>query len=373
MTRRAKHDWDPPGWLREPIPAVAQFHDQEVEVYEGQCEVANIRLWRENFRTLLDLEQLKELLGKPRVSALSDDEIISYIIKQGLHKIPDLAESIEMNGVRVPLILSFKRILLDGNRRFLACRYLINTKKARLPNFTIVPVKCIAPHASSALKLKIIAEMNFLDQHKEEWPRNVRAKFAVQEFESALARLKDEDKAYDYIDYFLQVSRTDLKRFQAVLAMINEYVEYTSKEGQKEQEGQKARQEAERFGRTKFHLFEEFYNKALTGPGTLRDARLAKEAKELLYRYILKQELLSITNVREFAVIVRYEPSRDHLKKANGSFLFAKAIYDDFATPKKATARISRFCEWLENLTNADKAKIPPHLKERLLKAAQTL
>lgn len=367
MTQPSKHKWPPPSWLRNPIPAVARFHDTDLEVYQGQCDVSDIRLWRKNFRTLLDLEHLHELKKGRSVASLKDEDIIDYILKQGLHKIPDLASSIRMNGVRVPLIISYGGDLLDGNRRFLACKYLVATEKVLLNNFTTVPVKCVAPHASASLKLKIIAEMNFLDQHKEEWPRNVRAQFAVQEFEKARRRLADDDKAYTFINYFLQVGRADLKRFQAVLAMIKEYVESVG------QTGQKARQEAERFGRSKFQLFEEFYNKALAGAGAIKEPNVAAESKALLYRYIVNQQLLSITNVREFAKVVRYEAARNQLKKPSGSFSLAKSLYDEYSTPRKATARVTRFCEWLENLPSDERSQISSTLADRLFHAVQAL
>lgn len=367
MANKKHHEWEPPAWLKEPIASTAIFHDEEVDVYEGKCELENIRLWHGNYRTLLDLEHLKQLTLNIKTKTLNDDEIIDYVLKQGLHSIPDLADSIKTNGVRVPLIVSHKLELLDGNRRFMACRYLLKTEKERLPTFTTVPVKCTAPGITRDLKLKIIAEMNFLPEHKEEWPREVRATFALQQFEDALKRFKDEEKAYEHVEYFLRVNRSDLKRFQAVRRMINDYADFVEKEGKK------ARQEAERFGRAKFQFFEEFYNKALAGPRAIKDPNLIQESKELLYTHIRNQQLTSMMKVRDFAEIVRYEPSRKHLKKPDGTFRVAKLVYDDYVQSKEVSIKVIGFCEWLENLTSKEKAQIPQELRERLLKAAQKL
>ena len=363
MAKKNKHDWKPPAWLNNPIASVVWFHDEGVDVYEGTTLVRDIRLWRENYRTMLDLDQLQELRGKDRKKP-TDDEIIDHILRQGLHKIPDLAKSIRMNGVRIPLVLSYKKDLLDGNRRFMACKYLIKKEGETNPNFTVVPVKCVDPKISNETKLKITAEMNFLDPHKEEWPRNVRAKFAINQFKVALNKFKDEKKAYDYINYNLEINKPDLIRFQAVIEMINDYVKYV---------GKKARQEAERFGRSKFQFFEEFYNKALIGRHPIKDTKLALEAKMLLYKYIRNQQITSMMKVRNFADIVRYRPSREHLKKSTGSFAVAKSMYDDYAMPKKASARIARFCDWLEALSKAEKEILSVSLKNRLKKSVQKL
>lgn len=366
MPEKNRHDWDPPRWLDDPVPAMAYFHDEEVEVYSGTTEIEGIRLWRENYRTMLDLDQLQEILGKESISELTDDEIIEHIFREGQHKISDLAKSIKMNGVRVPLVLSHSKDLLDGNRRFLACKYLLRKEDEPSPKFTIVSVKCVDPKISDETKLKIIAEMNFLDPHKEKWPRHVRAKFAIQEFNTALRKLKRKSKAYDYVSYYLDVNPTDLKRFQSVAKMIDEYINYVGRE-----ESKKARQEAERFGRAKFHFFEEFHNKALSGRNAMQDSGLITQSKKLLFKYIWKQQLLSIISIRDFASIVRYAPAKKHLEKANGTFTTAKAMYDDYAGPRKASQKIIRFCQWLENLSKAEKNSFSTDLKTRLHKTVQ--
>lgn len=366
MARENKYKWKPPSWLKDPIATTTCFHDEEVEVYNGTTEISGIQLWRKNYRTMLDLDQLQEIRGET-AGEPTDDEIIDHIFREGLHKIPDLAKSIKMNGIRVPLVLSHGKDLLDGNRRFLACKYLKRKEGESSPKFTIVPVKCIDPKISDETKLKIIAEMNFLDPHKEKWTQDVRAKFAIQQFQVALRKLKDEDKAYDHINYYLDIKPSELKRWQAVAGIIDEFISYVDHE-----KGSKARQEAERFGRAKFHFFEEFYNKALSGRNAMQDSSLIAQSKKLLFKYILKQQLISTTSIRDFASIVRYAPAKKHLEKANGTFTTAKAMYDDYAGPRKASQKILRFCQWLESLSKSEKNSFSSDLKTRLRKAVQS-
>jgi hypothetical protein len=365
MGRRDRHNWPPPKWLKDPIADVAMFHDQEVEVYYGTMEVDEIRIWRENNRTLLDIEHLaqKMRIPKTKIQSLGDQEIIDYIIKQGLHHIPDLAKSIKNNGVRVPLTLTYKKELLDGNRRFLACKYLMKTESIMEPNFTIVPVRCLKPNASYELKLKIISEMNFLPDYKEEWPEEVRAKFIIKEFERFKKETGDEDKAYDQIKYFLEANRADVNRFREVLDMIKGYVSYVGKESDE------AKEKAEIFAREKFHFFEEFYNKALSGKNPVQGGKLIEESKELLYRYVYNQQLTSTMNVRDFAAMVKNKDLREYLAKDKGSFEYARSMLDDMMRPKKLALRIRRFCEFIESLSREEKNQISSSLKKRLRKA----
>jgi hypothetical protein len=355
MAHEIRHNWKPPSWLIEPIASLEWFHDIEVEVYEGTTKVKDISLWRKNYRTMLDLDHIQQILKKD-ISKITDDEIIEHIIHQDLHKIPDLAKSIKLNGVRVPLILSYDKELIDGNRRLLACRYLMKKEKDQTEKFTISNVKCLSPTASEEVKLKIIAEMNFLPQHKEDWPRYVRAKFAIQEFNRALKELKDDEKAYKRVDYFLNIKQTDLKRFDAVLKMIDEYVKYIGKDNQKK------RQEAEIFGRSNFHFFEELYNKAEV---------IDRPVKDLFFRYLNNQQITSMMKVREFTKIIMYAPARKHLEKQSGSFELAKSMYDESAGPRKSSARIMRFCEWLENLSKAERNSVSNDLKKRISEAVR--
>lgn len=358
MAKKNKHGWKPPPWLNEPVPSTAWFHDIEVEVYEGTTEVKDITFWRENYRTMLDLEHIQQLLKKD-LRNITDDEIIEHILRQKLHKIPDLAKSIKNNGVRVPLILSYGKELIDGNRRLLACGYLMKKEEVQTDKFTVSNVKCLSPEASEEVKLKIIAEMNFLPQHKEEWPPYVRAKFAIQEFDNALKKFKNnEGKAYSHVDYFLDIQPAKLKRYREVLKMIEEYVEFI------ERVGEKTRQDAEIFGRSNFHFFEELYNKAKV---------IDRPVKELFFKYLNNQQITSMMKVREFAKIIGYAPARKHLEKKGGSFELAKSMYDESAGPRKASAKIIRFCEWLVNLSQAEVNSIPADLRKRLSEAVRKL
>lgn len=361
-----KFDWDPPNWLKNPKPKRVIFHDQRVEVYEGQVNVSSIQLWRENDRTSLDIEHLASESGVTDVKKLSDDEIISYVLKNGLHHIIELAKSIKANGARVPLTLTYNKELLDGNRRFIACKYLLETEKKKEPQFETVTAHCLKPGISKDLRYKIISEMNFLPDHKERWPQGVRAKYICKLFNEYKEKY-GEKKAVEEVTFLLNINKSDIYRFIEVLDMISEYVTLAKKKSDE------AKKEAEIFAREKFQLFEEFYNKDIAKKDASKQQAIIDEDKDLLYEYLYNKQLISINGVREFAKMLQYPAVRKIIKTKKETLDYAKSIYDDIVLPKRTSSKIERFCDWLEGLSRKEIKDIHIDVKKRLLKAMQKL
>ncbi len=209
--------------------------------------------------------------------------------------------------------------------------------------------------------------MNFLPDYKEAWPEEVRAKFAVEQFDTFSSQYKDEDKAYKQVEYLLGINRTKLNIYKGVLIMIDEYIDYVKKDTANNQ------QAAERFTRIKFHFFEEFYNKACIGNSPIKDKEILNKSKQILYKYLLNKQIISTTKVRKLTEMVRYEPSRSNLEKPNGNFELARGIFEDYSRPRKAGMKILHFCEWLEGLSEDDKSELSKDLIKRLLLAIKRL
>lgn len=366
MAKTTKHSWPPPNWLQNPRAGSVIFHDQEVEIYSGKVNVNSIQLWRDNDRTTLDIEHLAKESGVRDTKKLTDDEIIDYITNSGSHKIVQLAKSIKANGVRVPLTLTNKRELLDGNRRFIACKYLLDTESQTDPKFEIVTVNCLKPKLSRSLRYKIISEMNFLPDHKEKWPQEVRAKYIKNLF-NEYKKKYGEERAVEEVTFLLDIKRADIYRFIEVLRMIKEYKAFA---GEKSDEAQK---EAEVFARDKFHFFEEFYNKDIKKKDPSINKKVIQENKGLFYYYLHEKDLISITGIRDFAFMLQYSSIKKIIKSKKETLDYAKSLYDDIAIPKRTSHKIVRFCEWIESLSKTETRKIHPDVKERLFSAIKKL
>jgi len=351
-------DWDPPDWLKKAKAEHAIFHDKVVEVYEGYVDVNSLKLWKDNDRTLLDLEHLAKESGLQDIGKLSDEDIIKSIIKNGLHKIKELAKSIKMNGVRVPLIITYEKEILDGNRRFIACKYLLDTEEEQKDEFKSVLAYCLKPNLSKNLRYKIISEMNFLPDHKEKWPREVRAKYIRQLFIEYREKY-GEKKAINEITFLLGIGKSDVYRFIAVLNMINEYKNFAKKISEQ------AEKEAELFAREKFQFFEEFYNKYIKAKV---HSKGIKNDKELFYYYLFNKQLVSVMAIRDFAAMLQYPSIKKIVRKKKETLDYAKAIYDDAIIPKRTAYTIIKFCELMESLSAQKIRSIADDLKERLRK-----
>jgi hypothetical protein len=363
MPNKKRHSWAPPEWLLNPESKSVIFHDKPIEVYEGQVEIGAIRLWRDNDRTSLDIAHLAAESGIKDVSKLSDDQIIKNIIEQGLHKITDLADSIRLNGVRLPLILTYEKELLDGNRRFIACKYLLASEKKIDNKFKFATAYCLKPHISNSIRHNIISEMNFLPDFKEKWPQAVRAKHIVQLFKEYKAKY-GKQQAINKVVALLETDEATIYRFIYVLKMIKDYIIYAKKQSEK------AKSDAEIFTREKFHFFEEFYNKNLKDK---QNKNTVKEDKYLFYSYLFNKELVSTTGIRSFAAMLQYPAIKKVIKAHKESLDYAKSMHDDIIFPKRASSKIERFCVWLERVSKNELHNISSKLKERLLKAIKRI
>ncbi len=154
------------------------FHNEWLDVYPQDVDFKDIEYWPKNLRTLLDFDLLKQEKGK-NIEKLALKEITGFLVQRPDLKLGKLAKSIEVNGVRVPLIILENGRLLDGNRRFFACSHIFHKPKSEefdpkvltnIPAF-IIKTKDI----NERIEQKILAEANFVDDFRVRWPLQVRA------------------------------------------------------------------------------------------------------------------------------------------------------------------------------------------------------
>jgi len=228
MSKKLKPDWPKPDWLEDAIPDMIYFHNEGIPVYSGTVNIEEIKLWRDNDRTLLDMAHI---MGDKKVhdlSELKDDDIIDYLLKIGTHKISDLAKSILKDGVRQHLIITSGKELFDGNRRFLACKYLLKREKEHNDKFTKAPAYVLSPKISFDDQLKIIAETNFLPNYKLDWEPQVKADYVIKLF-NEFSNKDGKAEAYKKIHQLLEWNRSDVDRVINVDLITKEYLAYVKK------------------------------------------------------------------------------------------------------------------------------------------------
>src|SRR5690606_969337 len=119
--------------LSNPEPQIKQrlYNGRKLVVWEGKVKVSSIEGWIDNPR--IELAKRK-LINKVGDRQLTQHEILDLMKNEPEVKLKHLLDDLLKNGLRDPLTLSCSGKLLDGNRRFFAIKYALETMPATAPN-----------------------------------------------------------------------------------------------------------------------------------------------------------------------------------------------------------------------------------------------
>lgn len=104
-------------------------------------------------------------------------------------KLSVLRDDVRKNGLREPITLAYSGKLLDGNRRFYALKYVLETLPPNDPNrvdFESVLVYVLPSSATPEEEEHVLVEENFAPSLKLEWPDYIKAQKILEEFEDGL-------------------------------------------------------------------------------------------------------------------------------------------------------------------------------------------
>lgn len=178
--------------LPEPKPrwSVRKFNRQEITTWEGVARLTDLRGWLDNPRVDVPVQEwIEEHDGRQpsddelleimfESSANGDDEEAPARRRKRQNTLVELAKNIRINGVRVPLVVTSDRRILDGNRRYFASR--LNYQQAESDEereaAALVPVLVLPVSAGAADEENVLVELNFVDDWREQWPYSVVAR-----------------------------------------------------------------------------------------------------------------------------------------------------------------------------------------------------
>jgi hypothetical protein len=218
-----------------PIRAVRPkpvFHEQEVPVWEGFVRTRDVKLWDENERLDIHLNQFQQANGRrPNAEELLDI-MTGTMTLPGLDvadqfSIQDLARSIAVNGVRKPPIIDVDGTLLDGNRRVCACYYILNSdgnefsadEKSRAE---WLQVWQLTEHATRSDRDAVIVSLNFEPDYKQDWPQYVKARKVYEQWRSLLAL---EARANPNNSRQKEIKREIARKFALGADEVNRYIQ----------------------------------------------------------------------------------------------------------------------------------------------------
>ncbi len=211
-----------PKWLvRNPKPKLEprMFNEKEFLGWSGRAMLEELNGWLDNPRIDTPVENWKdEHAGRvPQDDDLmnimldisvaddradngegSEDDIDSRRSRR--NKLLELAESIRLNGIRVPLILTYDKRLLDGNRRYFAMRYLHDQSRSddERETFGHVPVWVLPKSASKKDEDRVLTELNSINDCYVKWPYSVTAK---RVYKDSMEGMSIDELARKYHDW----------------------------------------------------------------------------------------------------------------------------------------------------------------------------
>ena len=326
---------------KTPIPHL--FHNEWVDVYPQRVGFKDIEYWPENLRTILDFDLLEQEKGKS-LKDLSLKEITEFLVRRPDLKLGKLAKSIENNGVRVPLIILENGCLLDGNRRFFACSHIFHKtspKDLKSHVLTNIPVFIIkSKDINKRIKQKILAEANFVDDLRIQWPLEVRANVISKFYHNCKRQKTTREKIYEEIINVYGVERGKVEAYVETIVLTEEYITTSTAK-----EKNKFRQQVQR----RFVYFWEFRNKATKGHGALDSKRELPKVKKLFFNMIKNERFDNLKQVEPMIKAVRDPDAWGQLVKSRGAKIAQiEAVFKEQKAIRSCEDKVRTFFRWLK-------------------------
>jgi hypothetical protein len=361
-----------PAFLLEtnPEPVVRQrlYNGRRLNVWEGRAKVADIDGWVNNPRIDLAKKIRQEKVGNRE---LTQEEILDLMKDEDDFKLKELAEDIRKNGLREPVTLSFSGKLLDGNRRFFAIKYLLETTPLTDPNrrdFEVVDAFVLFEDVSEADEENVLVEENFAPSLKIEWPDYVKAQKVI--------RLKDEGLTEEEIAERLNWKKTRVKETLKIAEILDEFEAFAVAPKDPTDESSSGlgmtENEAEALAAKNYQFFNEsqksFYQPLMTDV----------EFKIAFFKWVAEGKFHSFPEVRIAYRAYKNPEALNLLSQSHaGAAKVAKAAldYNDrvVKNSEEAVGRIESFVLFLKQLPAEEIRKLPPAARENLKEALELI
>lgn len=221
------------------------FNEKTVEMTEGYVDIERLKLWRENHRLSLHIQEFEERNGR------GPDESELVALMQGAIHLPSLeradpfnlkplADSIARKGVETPPVVSFEGEPKDGNRRIAASLLVVygkgyDTAQKRRARFIRV---WRAPKNTTEDQFEaIVVSRNFESDHKEPWPEFIKGKLVVDEFELRRREIKGRvtkaalKKVRDEVARDFAIKSSEVKRYDDMIHWAEDFTAYHLEKG----------------------------------------------------------------------------------------------------------------------------------------------
>lgn len=307
-----------------PVRPNPVFHEREVPVFEGFVRTRDIKVWSENERIDIHLNQFQQVHGRMPTSDELLDIMLGKLNLPGItgddqFAIRELARSIAVNGVRKPPIIDIDGTLLDGNRRVSACYFILlspdfSPEEKRLAER--LQVWQLTEHATNADREAVIVSLNFEPDYKQDWPEYVKARKVYAEWQ---AMLDLEPRANPNVTRQREMKRIIARRFALGVDEVNRYIQmvdladdfelYHVSERNKDKFAVK--HHAERY----FQYFDEL-GKGKGSGGVYWSLNQDDAFKHLVYDLLFDGKFQNWNRIRDLRYVYQNEDALEYLSRA---------------------------------------------------------
>lgn len=351
-----------------PVRPAPVFHNRRIQVTEGFVDVSKIRLWENNQRLGIHVEQFKKAHGRnpdsnDLIKIMCSNANLAGLDSADQFKIVDLARSIAAGGVRNPPIIAADGTLLDGNRRVAACLLVRNSdeytteEKKRASKIRIWQ---LTPHADSEDKHAVVVSLNFEPDNKVEWPEYVKGRKVYEEWRS---KLEVEERPSN--SRIKNLKQELARHFALTVQRVNRYIQMVELSDEFEDHARnkrnKDKHEVQHRANDSFQYFDEL-GKGRNSGGVNWSLNQDENFKSLVFDLLYDRKFRNWKAIRDLKYVYNNEEAIEHLQKArhiDDEDEAQEKVDDGLAVGRHARAqerilggntRVETFVKWLREV-----------------------
>ncbi|MDH5509368.1 MAG: hypothetical protein OEZ32_03335 [Nitrospinota bacterium] len=337
------------------------YNGRKLMVWDGKIKISSVQGWVHNPRIELARKTLQEKIGN---RPLTQDEVFELMKTDPEVKLKELRDDIIKNGLREPLTLSCSGKLLDGNRRFFALRFALETMPstdANRQDLETVEAYVLTEDASEEDEQNVLVEENFSASLKIEWPEYVKATMVVEANEEGLT--------IDEISNKYSWAKSKIKQTLKIHEIITEFITFATANPDPEDEYGGGFGMTEQDAESEAAKNYQFFNEAQKS--FFEQLRTDIDFKIQFFKWIQEGKFSSFQEVRVAYNAWKHPEAKAALLQPEPTAAkSAKAILDYNARVVKnkdeAVGRIDSFVKFLKELTAEQINLIPGTSLEQL-------
>lgn len=354
---------------REDTPIQQMYHGKLIQLWKGEVPVSVIEGWVDNPRIEMAVKRLRATLGDRQ--EVTQDMVYKIMKEDDDVDLKNLKDNIVKNGLRVPLVLSFRKKLIDGNRRFFAVKYALEEGGDEIrERLSRVPALVLTDDARDDYEERIIVEENFTPSHKKDWPHYVKARQIQKARDNGLTPEKIRDK--------FGLSISEVREILQILGVIEDFMVFAIGKPDPEEPGGGglgiSEDDAEAFI-AKGNRYQ-YFNEAKK---SLRDdLRRNPEFQACFFRWLYEGKYNSFAEVRLAFQAFQDEEARHIMEtKGKGAGKQARARVEnknyDTKDDKDVEFRVSEMVQFLNKLNAEQMLRMPQGIFDKLREALEAV